>query len=124
MFESLRILIVDDQPRARQSLRALLATKLRMTEVHEAANGAEAILCVEECKPDIVLMDARMPTLDGIEATRLIKTSAPQVRVIVLSMYPEYRASALAAGAEAYISKGTPPVELLNLLADMTSAGA
>ncbi len=90
-----------------------------MTEAHEAANGAEAILCVEECKPDIVLMDARMPVLDGIEATRLIKTSAPKVKVIVMSMYPEYCASALAAGAEAYISKGEPPEQLLKLLAEL-----
>ncbi len=119
MFKSLCILIVDDQPRVRQSLRALLATKFRMTEAHEAANGAEAILCVEECKPDIVLMDARMPVLDGIEATRLIKTSAPKVKVIVMSMYPEYCASALAAGAEAYISKGEPPEQLLKLLAEL-----
>ncbi len=119
MFESLCILIADDQPRARKSLRALLATKFRMNVVYEAANGEEAILCVEKCKPDIVLMDARMPVLDGIEATRLIKTSAPKVKVIVMSMYPEYCASALAAGAEAYISKGEPPEQLLKLLAEL-----
>jgi DNA-binding NarL/FixJ family response regulator len=122
MLESLRLLIVDDQPRARQSLRALLGTKFRITGFDEAANGEEALLCVKQYRPDVVLMDARMPVLDGIEATRLIKANTPQVQVIVLSMYPEYRAPALAAGADAFVTKGKPPEELLKLLADMTGA--
>ena len=121
MVKTLRILIVDDQKHARRSLQALLATKFQLAETCEAVNGIEAIRCVEECKPDLVLMDARMPDMDGIEATRIIKTKSAHVPVIVLSIYPEYQESALAAGANAFISKGDPPERLLEALAEASS---
>ena len=121
MVKTMRILIVDDQQRARQSLKALLATRFQLVDTCEAVNGIEAVRCVEECKPDIVLMDAQMPEMDGIEATRIIKEKSPQTPVIVLSMYSEYQASALAAGADAFISKGEPPEHLLEALAKATS---
>lgn len=117
MPKALRILIVDDQRRARQSLQALLATKFCLIEMHEATNGVEAVKGVEEWLPDIVLMDARMPELDGIEATRLIKKRMPHLTVIVLSMYAEYESAALMAGADVFISKGEPPEQLLAALA-------
>lgn len=118
MSKPLRILIVDDQPRARHSLKALLATKFQLAETCEAANGKEAIRCVDECQPDIVVMDARMPEMDGIEATRLITTKSVPVLVVVLSMYPEYQESALAAGANAFINKGDSPDRLLEALTE------
>jgi DNA-binding NarL/FixJ family response regulator len=116
MPKTLRILIVDDQPRARHSLKALLATKFQLAETCEAANGMEAIQCVDDCQLDVVLMDVRMPEMDGIEATRLITTKSVPVPVVVLSMYPEYQESALAAGAKAFITKGDPPEHLLEAL--------
>ncbi len=116
MGKALHVLIVDDQQRARQSLRALLATKFQPIEVHEATNGVEAVKSVEDWLPDIVLMDVRMPELDGIEATRLIKKQKPCLKVIVLSMYAEYKADALAAGADGFITKGEPPERLLAVL--------
>jgi CheY-like chemotaxis protein len=116
MVKTIRILIVDDQRRARRSVKALLATKFQLAETCEAANGIEAIRCVEECTPDIILMDARMPEMNGIEATRIIKTKSTDIPVIVLSMYPEYEADALAAGASAFVSKGDPPERLLEAL--------
>jgi CheY-like chemotaxis protein len=122
MPKALRILIVDDQQRARHSLIALLATRFQLAETCEAANGMEAVRCVEECKPDIVLMDARMPEMDGIEATRIIKTKSEQIPVIVLSMYLEYQEAALAAGADAFISKGDPPERLLEALTKASSS--
>ncbi len=122
MANALRILIVDDQRRARQSLRALLATKFELIEMLEAENGVEAIRRVDEFRPHIVLMDARMPELDDIEATRIIKRPAPHVKVIVLSVYGEYRAVALTAGADAFVSKGEPPERLLEMLI-ATAAG-
>ncbi len=122
MVKALRILIVDDQRRTRQSLKALLATKFPLIELHEAVNGVEAIHCVEDCQPNIVLMDARMPELDGIEATRIIKTKLPHIQVIVLSLYAEYQAAALAAGAAAFISKGEPPERLLAALTAAASS--
>ena len=122
MPKTLRILIVDDQQRARRSLMALLATRFQLADTCEAANGMEAVRCVEECKPDIVLMDARMPEMDGIEATRIIKTKSEQIPVIVLSMYLEYQGAALAAGADAFISKGDPPERLLETLTKVRSS--
>jgi CheY-like chemotaxis protein len=116
MVKTLRILIVDDQQHTRRSLKALLATRFKLLDWCEAANGIEAIRCVEECKPDIVLMDARMPDMDGIEATRIIKKKSAHIPVIVLSMYPEYQAAARAAGANAFVSKGEPPERLLAAL--------
>ena len=113
MFKTLRILIVDDQRRARRSIKALLGTKFKLVDTCEAVNGMEAIRCVQECKPDIVLMDARMPGMDGIEATRMIKRKSAQTPVIILSMYSEYRAAALAAGANAFLIKGESPEKLL-----------
>lgn len=116
MLKKLRILIVDDQQRARLSLKALLATRFQFIDTCEAVNGVEAIRCVEECKPDIVLMDIRMPEMDGIEATRIIKTKLAQIPVIVLTLYSEYKAAALAAGANAFLIKGESVEQLLAVL--------
>ena len=116
MLKTLRILIVDDQQHARRSLKALLETRFKLVDTCEAATGLEAIRCVEECKPDIVLMDARMPEMDGIEATRMIKMKSAQLPVIILSMYSEYQAAALAAGATAFLLKGGPAEQLLAVL--------
>lgn len=116
MLKTLRILIVDDQGHARRSLKALLATRFHLADTCEAVNGIEAIRCVEECKPDIVLMDVRMPEMDGIEATRIIRTKSAQIPVIVLSMYCEYQEAALAAGANAFFCKGEPAERLLAVL--------
>jgi CheY-like chemotaxis protein len=116
IVKTLRILIVDDQQHARRSLKALLATRFKLVDTCEAATGVEAIRCVEECKPDIVLMDARMPEMDGIEATRIIRTKSVQVPVIVFSMYCEYQEAALAAGANAFFCKGESAERLLTVL--------
>ena len=103
LLNQIRLLIVDDQPRARQSLKALI----------------EALALVEEFQPDVVLMDVRMPGMDGLEATRLIKTSWPRVGVITLSMYNDYVAEALAAGADAFVCKGDSPEKLLTVLEEV-----
>jgi len=116
MLKTLRILIADDQGHTRRSLMALLATRFELLDTCEAVNGIEAVRCVEEYNPDLVLMDARMPEMDGIEATRIIKTKLPNVPVIVLSMYGEYRTAALAAGANAFLLKGEPAEQLLAVL--------
>ena len=112
----IRILVVDDQPRARKSLKALLSTWSRVGEVHEASNGREAVELVRELGPDAVLMDVRMPEMDGLKATVQIKALWPQVKVIVLSMYLEYQDEALALGADAFVGKGEAPDRLLDLL--------
>lgn len=110
-----RILICDDKPRARQALKALLLTREVISNdkssamiyvVGEARNGYEAVQLVKTIQPDVVVIDACMPGMDGLEATRFIKKSWPQVKVIVLTMYPDHQVSALAAGADAFLLKG------------------
>ncbi len=120
MVQSIRALIVDDQPRARQSLKALLATCPQIGEVSEAANGQEALRCVEECQPDVVLMDVRMPEMDGLEATRRIKTRWQKVKVVMLSMYGEYADEAQVVGADAFITKGESAERLLTTIGAVT----
>jgi DNA-binding NarL/FixJ family response regulator len=119
----LRVLIVDDQPRARRSVSALLSTWIRASEVREAGNGREAVRLVEELLPDLVLMDVRMPEIDGLEATGQIKARWPQVKVIVLSMYIEHGDEALAAGADAFVSKGEAPEKLLDVVSAVMRKG-
>ena len=118
MEQRIQVLIADDRPRSRDGLKALLATWPEVEVVGEAADGQEAVRLVEECRPDVVLMDVRMPSMDGLEATRLIKGRWPEVKIIVLTMYPSYRADALTAGADAFLIKGCPAEELLEAILD------
>jgi DNA-binding NarL/FixJ family response regulator len=117
MSQTVRVLIADDQPRARRSLKALLATWPQVEVAAEAADGQEAVGLVAEQQPDVVLMDLRMPALDGLAATRIIKERWPGVRVIALTMYADYQAAdARAAGADAFLIKGCPPDELMQAI--------
>lgn len=121
MQKQIRVLIVDDQLRARQSLRALLATYNGIEEIQEAKNGLEALQRIDVFSPDVVFMDVRMPGLDGISATQLVKKHAPQVKVIVLSMYADNERGALASGADAFVCKCDPPEKLLATLTALTT---
>jgi DNA-binding NarL/FixJ family response regulator len=112
----MRVLITDDQKQTRKSLKLLLKTFPPVEEIREAADGMEAVRLIPELQPDIVVMDGRMPKMDGIEATRIIKARWPSTKVILLSMYPEYREAASRAGADAFISKGEPPEKLVDTI--------
>jgi YesN/AraC family two-component response regulator len=114
--QHVRVLIADDRLSSRDGLKALLATRLEINIVGEAADGQEAIELVEEYRPDVVLMDVRMPVIDGLEATRIIKDCWPEVKVIVLTMYPSHQAEALAAGADAFLVKGCTAEDLLETI--------
>jgi DNA-binding NarL/FixJ family response regulator len=118
MKQPTRVLIADDRPRSRSGLRAVLSVRPEIEIVGEAADGQEAVRLVAECHPDVVLMDARMPVMDGVEATRLIKQEWPGIRVVVLTIHASYRADALAAGADAFLIKGCLAKELLEAILD------
>jgi len=113
MAKSIRVLIAEDQPRARQSLRALLATLPMPLVILEATNGSEAIAAMETFQPNLVILDIRMPEMNGLEATRIIKERWAETKIIIYSMYPEYAKPAQAAGADQFIDKSDPPEKLL-----------
>ncbi|MEL5956611.1 response regulator transcription factor [Streptomyces sp. CLV115] len=112
-----RVLIVDDQALLRGSLRVLVDAEPGLVTTSEAANGAEAVDCARQDPPDVVLMDVRMPGMDGIEATRQICGShgTANVKVLMLTMFDldEYVYAALRAGASGFLLKDTPPSELI-----------
>lgn len=116
MPQCIRLVIADDRTRSRDGLRALLDMWPGVEVVGEAVDGGEAVRLVEKCQPDVVLMDARMPGMDGLQATRWIKAHWPEVRVIVLTMYASSRADALAAGADDFLVKGCADEELLEAI--------
>ena len=112
---STRVLIADDQSLVRAGLRLVLENHGDHEVVGEASNGHEAIHSTGRLKPDVVLMDIRMPELDGIEATRAITARYP-ARVLVLTTYDldEYVFDALQAGASGFLLKDTPPAQLVD----------
>ncbi|MFF4345486.1 response regulator [Kitasatospora sp. NPDC001540] len=109
------VLIVDDQPLQRFGFRMLLESQPDTSVAGEAGHGAEAVRLAAELRPDVVLMDIRMPGMDGIEATRLIVTSGGRSRVLVLTTFDldEYAHAALRAGASGFLLKDARPEELL-----------
>jgi len=111
---SIRVLVVDDQELVRMGSALTLDSAVDIEVVGEAATGEEAIRRVRELKPDVVLMDVRMPGMGGIEATRIITTARPATRVLILTTFDvdEYAFGGLDAGASAFLLKSTPPDRL------------
>ena len=106
MDKQIDVLIADDQVKTRRGLKALLRFTPFIGMIWEAQEGEGAMKIVSEVKPDLVLMDIKMPLMDGLEATRRIKQTWPEVKVIILTMYPYYEKEALAAGADCFLVKG------------------
>lgn len=112
------LVIADDHEDFRLALRAVLEASGRASVVAEAGTGVEAVTAAELHRPDIVLMDLRMPGGDGIEATRRIRAASPDVRVLVLTTFDEDELvrAAVDAGAAGYLLKGMPPDDLLAVI--------
>jgi DNA-binding NarL/FixJ family response regulator len=111
-----RLAIVDDHQLAREGLRDMLADAPDIEVVGEAANGREALLLCSRLRPDLVLMDVRMPEMDGLAATREIKQRYPEVSVMMVTMHenPDYLLEALKAGAAGYVLKDAPRREVIS----------
>ncbi len=120
---SIRVGIVDDQALVRSGLRMIVESQPDMSVVAEAGDGEEAVRVVRTERPDVVLMDVRMPRMDGIEATRQISAAT---RVVILTTYEldEYVFDALAAGASAFLLKASPPEDLLRAIRVVASGDA
>jgi DNA-binding NarL/FixJ family response regulator len=116
--EEIRILIVDDHPVVREGIGSMLMKEADFKVVGEACNGLEAVEKARELAPDVVLMDLRMPEMDGVEAIIKIKAEKPEVKFIILTTYSddEYIFKGIAAGARAYLLKDAPRDELFKAI--------
>jgi DNA-binding NarL/FixJ family response regulator len=112
------VVLVDDQEVIRAGLRAILSDEAAISVVGEVGDGLSAVRIVADLEPDVVLMDLRMPGIDGVEATRRIRTTHPagSVRILVLTTFDqdENVLAALRAGADGFLSKGASPAELVD----------
>ena len=119
-------LIVDDDASFRGRAKELLASEPDIEIVGEAADGQEAILRAREVKPDLVLMDVRMPGMNGVDATRQLKAEMPELKVIMLTIFDvqEYREAAVASGASGYVIKKFLIEDLLPAIRGAFASGA
>jgi len=116
--DKIRIMLVDDHPGFRMGMAALIENQPDLKVVAEASDGLEAIKLYRDCKPDVVLMDLRLPGMGGVEATMAIRKEFPDARIIVLTTFDAdediYRA--IQSGAKSYLLKDTPNAELANTI--------
>jgi DNA-binding NarL/FixJ family response regulator len=115
---TVRVLLADDQPLLRLGFRMVLESQPGLMVVGEAGDGAQATAMTGALRPDVVLMDVRMPVVDGIEATRRIVASGSAARVLVLTTFnlDEYVYAALRAGASGFLLKDVPPADLVSAI--------
>ena len=111
----IRILLVDDDPLVRSALSLMLGGQADQEIVGEAADGREGVELAQRLRPDVVLMDVRMPGMSGLEATRVLHSRPDPPRVIVLTTFDadDYVLGAIAAGADGFLLKDTPPAEIV-----------
>jgi DNA-binding NarL/FixJ family response regulator len=126
--DQIRLVVVDDQPLLRTGFRMILAAERDMTVVGEAGDGVEAVREVARLQPDVVLMDIRMPNMDGVEATRRITAAAgpdgPRVLILTTFDLDEYVLNAIRAGASGFLLKDVPPEELAAAIRIVASGDA
>ena len=126
LAEPIRVLIADDHPLVRRGMRAVLSTAADIEIVGEAATGREAIAAARELAPQVILMDLQMPDLSGIDATRTILGSQPNVRILVVTLFQDDDSLflALRAGARGYVLKDADDDELLGAIRAVAGGAA
>ena len=107
------VLIVDDSPSISDSLRSILSSHHDIEVIGVAANGEEAVARAEEHRPDVVLMDAQMPGMSGVEATRILKQRVPESKVLFMAVHASHIDDALEAGADGFMMKDATRQEIL-----------
>ena len=122
--DPVRVFLVDDQQMVRAGFRMLVDSQPDMVVVGEAGDGREAIAALEETRPDVVLMDVRMPRMDGVEATGQIAPRGPRVIVLTTFDLDEYAFAALRAGASAFLLKDAAPPDLLAAIRSVRAGDA
>ena len=122
----IKVMIADDQELIRDSLKIVLEQNGDMQVSALASDGQECLDLIEQDRPDVILMDVRMPEVDGVQATRIIKEKYPQVSIIILTTFDddEYVFNALKYGASGYMLKGVSVSELSNAIRTVASGGA
>lgn len=122
----IKVLVADDQELIRQSLQIVLESKDDLKVTGVAADGQEVIRCIRQQMPDVVLMDIRMPKMDGVQCTKIIKENYPEIKIIILTTFDddEYVYNALRYGASGYLLKGVSMDELENAIKTVYSGRA
>lgn len=122
----IKILIADDQELIRESLKIILSTNSDFNVIAMAQNGDEVLKLIEKEKPDLILMDVRMPQMDGVTCTKIVKSNYPDIKIIVLTTFldDEYIYSALKYGASGYMLKGGGYEELSNSIHTVMEGGS
>src|SRR6266568_4556635 len=125
-MDQIRILIADDHPLFRDGLRALLESVPDMQVIGEVATGNEVMAQAKALQPDVILMDIKMPGLNGIEATRRILQASPHIRILVITMFEDDESvfAAIRAGARGYLLKGAVQEETLRAIRAVASGEA
>lgn len=122
----IKVLIADDQELIRQSLQIILGSKKNIQVTDAVSNGRQVIRAVRENKPNVILMDIRMPEMDGVQCTKIIKDNYPDIKIIILTTFDddEYVFSALRDGASGYLLKGISMEELIDAIQKVNSGSA
>lgn len=122
----IKVLIADDQKLIRQSLEIVLNSREGIQVIDAASDGQQVIRSIRTQKPDVILMDIRMPKMDGVQCTKIIKENYPEIKIIILTTFDddEYVYNALRFGASGYLLKGVSMEELENAVRTVCSGGA